>query len=176
MLEPIMFSSIGFLTACLLMVAFVPVIHERAVRLTARRFQAATPLSMAEMQAEKDLLRAEFAMSLRRLEMTVEDTRKKEVERLREIGIKTAEIHRLRTELERTSTLAVNLQAREQKHKSVTKRSVKLLRYISARTSREDGNESPTPTSDWNESDDWGTILARFRAALQSGPMAQSGT
>ena len=43
MLEPIMFSSIGFLTACLLMVAFVPVIHERAVRLTARRFQAAAP-------------------------------------------------------------------------------------------------------------------------------------
>src|SRR5882672_785179 len=175
MLEPIMFSSIGFLTACLLMVAFVPAIHERAVRLTARRLQAATPLSMAEMQAEKDLLRAEFAMSLRRLEMMVEDTKKKEVDRLREIGIKTAEIHRLRTELEKTSTLAVNLQAREQKHKSVTRRSVKLLRYISARASRNSEQGSAAPASDWSETDDWGTILARFRAALQSGPMAQSG-
>jgi hypothetical protein len=176
MLEPIMFSGIGFLTACLLMVAFVPLIHERAVRLTARRLQAATPLSLAEMQAQKDLLRAEFAMSLRRLEMTVEDTKKKEVDRLREIGIKTAEIHRLRTELEKTSVLTLNLQAREQKHKSVTRRSVKLLRYIFARTSRDDRSESTVPAPDWNEADDWGSILARFRAALQSGPMAHGGT
>jgi hypothetical protein len=183
MLEPLMFSAIGFLTSCLLMVAFIPLIHERAVRLTARRFQAATPLSMAEMQAEKDLLRAEFAMSLRRLEMTVEDTKKKEVDRLREIGVKTAEIHHLRTELdkaaallEKSTELTLNLQARERKHKSVTRRSVKLLRYISARSGRDGGRGSPVAASDWNESDDWGTILARFRAALQAGPMAQSGT
>jgi hypothetical protein len=183
MLEPIMFSSLGFLTACLLMVAFVPVIHERAVRLTARRLQAATPLSMAEMQAEKDLLRAEFAMSLRRLEMSVEDTKKKEVDRLCEIGVKTAEIHHLRTELDKATALldkatalSLNLQARERKHKSVTRRSVKLLRYISARSARDGGRGSPTPVSDWNEADDWGTILARFRAALQTGPLAHGGT
>ena len=176
MLEPIMFSSIGFLTSCLLMVAFAPVIHERAVRLTVRRLQAATPLSMAEMQAEKDLLRAEFAMSLRRLEMSVEDTKKKEVDRLCEIGVKTAEIHHLRTELDKATALADNLQARERKHKSVTRRSVKLLRYISTRSSRDVERGSPVPASDWNETDDWGTILARFRAALQTGPMAHGGT
>jgi hypothetical protein len=71
MLEPIMYGSIGFLTATLLMVAFVPAIHERAVRLTTRRLQAAAPPSFAEMQIEKDLLRAEFAMSLRRLEVSL---------------------------------------------------------------------------------------------------------
>jgi len=59
------------------MVAFIPLIHDRAVRLTVRKLQAATPLSVAEMQAEKDLLRAEFAMSLRRLEMIVEETKKR---------------------------------------------------------------------------------------------------
>ena len=36
------------------------------------RLEAATPLSMAEIQADKDQLRAEFAMSTRRLETSVE--------------------------------------------------------------------------------------------------------
>jgi hypothetical protein len=99
MLESIMFLAIGFMAGCLLMIAFVPAIHNRAVRLTARHYQANTPLSMFEMEAEKDLLRAEFAMSLRRLEMIVEETRSKSVQQLSEIGRKSAEIHRLKTEL-----------------------------------------------------------------------------
>src|SRR5712692_5556570 len=136
MLESIMYLSIGFLTACLLMVAFVPLIHERAVRLTARRLQAATPLSVAEMQAQKDLLRAEFAMSMRRLEVSVEETKKKDVERLREIGTKTAEIHQLRTELDKASALVLGLQTRDRTHRSVTRRVVKLARYLSVRSRR----------------------------------------
>jgi len=36
MLEPIMYASIGFLVATLLMVAFIPLIMTRAVRLTVR--------------------------------------------------------------------------------------------------------------------------------------------
>src|SRR5262249_38229571 len=79
MLEPIMYASIGFLAAGLLLVAFAPLIHERAVRLTVRRLHAATPPSFAELRIEKDLLRAEFAMSLRRLEVSLEQTKKKEV-------------------------------------------------------------------------------------------------
>ncbi len=55
----------------------VPLVHNRAVRLTTRRLEAATPLSMAEIQADKDQLRAEFAMSARRLEMSVEQLRNK---------------------------------------------------------------------------------------------------
>jgi hypothetical protein len=42
------------------------------MRLTARRLEAVLPESMAEVQTEKDLLRADFAMSTRRLEITVE--------------------------------------------------------------------------------------------------------
>ena len=177
MLEPIMFSSIGFLTACLLMVAFVPAIHERAVRLTARRLQAAAPLSMAEMQAEKDLLRAEFAMSLRRLEVSLEETRKKNVERQCEIATKTAEIQQLRTELGKTAGQLQGLQSRDQTHRSATRRVVKLLRYLSARSQRSRAPEQPVPAPTFNEGDDWNTLLARFRAALQKGPMAHgSGT
>jgi hypothetical protein len=49
---------------------------------------------------------------------------------------------------------------------------VKLLRYLSARSQRSSAPEQPVPTPIFNEGDDWGTLLARFRAALQKGPMA----
>ena len=48
MIEPIMFVGIGFLDAGLLIIGFIPLVHARAVRLTMRRLEALTPLSMAE--------------------------------------------------------------------------------------------------------------------------------
>jgi hypothetical protein len=47
MVEPIMYLAIGFLVAMLLGLTIVPLVHNRAVRLTTRRMEAATPLSMA---------------------------------------------------------------------------------------------------------------------------------
>ena len=58
MIEPIMFFSIGFLAASLFGLVLIPLVHNRAVRLTMKRLEAATPLSMAEIQADKDQLRA----------------------------------------------------------------------------------------------------------------------
>jgi hypothetical protein len=71
MIEPIMFFAIGFLVASLFGLVLIPLVHNRAVRLTLRRLEAATPLSMAEIQADKDQLRAEFALSTGRLELSV---------------------------------------------------------------------------------------------------------
>lgn len=42
--------------------AVVPVVHHRAVRLTTRKFEDMIPSSVAEIAADKDLLRAELAM------------------------------------------------------------------------------------------------------------------
>jgi hypothetical protein len=70
MIESIMYFGIGFLLAALSVLIVAPLVHDRAVRLTMRR--ATIPLSMAELQADKDLQRAEFAMSTRRLETTIE--------------------------------------------------------------------------------------------------------
>ncbi len=86
MLEPIMYIGIGFLVAGLLVIGVIPLVHARAVRLTMRRLEALTPLSMAEIQADKDQLRAEFAMSTRRLEMNVEQMKAKTTNQLAEIG------------------------------------------------------------------------------------------
>src|SRR3974390_1535308 len=86
MIEPIMYFGIGFLVAALLGLLFVPLVHSRAVRLTMRRLEAATPLSIAEIRADKDQLRAEFAMSTRRLEKSVEQLKSKTTGQPAEIG------------------------------------------------------------------------------------------
>ena len=106
MIEPIMYFGIGFLVAALLGLLFVPLVHERAVRLTMRRLEAATPLSIAEIRADKDQLRAEFAMSTRRLEMSVEQMKAKTTGQLAELGKKTDAIIQLKRELgEKTATI-----------------------------------------------------------------------
>ena len=85
----------------------------RAVRLTMRRLEAATPLSMAEIQADKDQLRAEFAMSTRRLEMSVEQLKAKTTGQLAELGKKTDAINRLKIELGEKAATIFALEARE---------------------------------------------------------------
>ncbi|HYC17602.1 MAG TPA: hypothetical protein VEC94_10365 [Pseudolabrys sp.] len=113
MIEPIMYFGIGFLFAALIGLVVVPLVHSRAVRLTMRRLEAAAPLSMAEIQADKDQLRAEFAMSTRRLEMSVEQLKTKSTSQLAELGKKGDAINRLKVELgEKTATIFA-MEARE---------------------------------------------------------------
>jgi chromosome segregation ATPase len=113
MIEPVMYFGIGFLAAALLGLLFIPLVHNRAVRLTMRRLEAATPLSIAEIRADKDQLRAEFAMSTRRLEMSVEQMKSKTTTQLTELGKKTDAINQLKKELgEKTATIFA-LEARD---------------------------------------------------------------
>src|ERR1700753_598171 len=99
MVEPIMYLGIGFLVSMLFGLMIMPLVHNRAVRLTTRRLEAATPLSMAEIQADKDQLRAEFAMSARRLEMSVEQLKVKTTSQRDELCKETDAIHRMKIEL-----------------------------------------------------------------------------
>src|ERR1700712_429943 len=113
MIEPIMYLAIGFLVSMLFGLMIVPLVHNRAVRLTTRRLEAATPLSMAEIQADKDQLRAEFAMSARRLEMSVETLKNKGTNQLAELGKKTDAINRMKIELGEKNATIYALEARE---------------------------------------------------------------
>src|SRR5882757_3236124 len=113
MIEPIMYLAIGFLISMLCGLMVVPLVHNRAVRLTTRRLEAATPLSMAEIQADKDQLRAEFAMSARRLEMSVEQLKHKTTSQLAELGKKSDAINRMKIELGEKNATIFSLEARE---------------------------------------------------------------
>ena len=111
MIESIMYFGIGFLFAALSVFVVVPLVHGRAVRLTTRRLEGAIPSSKAEILARKDLLRAEFAMSTRRLEMNVEQLKTKNASQLAELGKKGDAINRLKIEL---GTLRDQLRATEE--------------------------------------------------------------
>jgi chromosome segregation ATPase len=113
MIESVMYFGIGFLAAALLGLLFVPLVHNRAVRLTMKRLEAATPVSIAEIRADKDQLRAEFAMSTRRLEMSVEKMKAKTTTQLAELGKKTDAINHLKKELGEKTAAIFALEARD---------------------------------------------------------------
>ncbi|WP_040771849.1 hypothetical protein, partial [Rhodopseudomonas sp. B29] len=105
--------AIGFLVAMLLALMIAPLVHNRAVRLTTKRLEAATPLSMAEIQADKDQLRADFAMSARRLEMSVDQLKNKTASQFAELGKKTDAINKMKAELAEKNEAILALEARE---------------------------------------------------------------
>ncbi|HEX3342573.1 MAG TPA: hypothetical protein VHT68_25755 [Pseudolabrys sp.] len=111
MIESIMYFGIGFLLACLIGVIVIPLIHTRAVRLTVRRLEDSIPQSMAEIQADKDALRAEFAVSTRRLEMRVEQLQNKSANQLAELGTKSDAINQLKLKREAQKVEVVALKS-----------------------------------------------------------------
>jgi chromosome segregation ATPase len=72
--------------------------HNRAIRLTVGRLESRLPKSMAEIQADKDLLRAEFAMSARHFEITIEQLKSKITNQLVELSKKSDLISQLNVE------------------------------------------------------------------------------
>ena len=112
MIEPIMYGSLGFLAASILALVTIPSVHARAVRLTMRRLEATTPLSMTEIQAHTDQLRADFALSTRRLEISLEEFKTKAASHLAELGKKTNTINHLNIELTEKTTAIIALEMR----------------------------------------------------------------
>jgi chromosome segregation ATPase len=113
MIEAVMFFALGFLAAALIAVVLLGAVWHRAVRLTTRRIEGAIPVSMSEIQADKDQLRAEFAMSTRRLETSVEQLKLKTTEQLAEIGRKSETIRLLKAEVDEKSASVTALEAQE---------------------------------------------------------------
>jgi chromosome segregation ATPase len=111
MTESLMYFAIGFLAAVLIVGAFsmlivIPLVHGRAVRLTTRRLESAMPQSMVQIKANKDLLRAEFAISTRRLEKKIEKLETRNASQLVELSKKGdaikhlgGDVHALRDQL-----------------------------------------------------------------------------
>lgn len=130
MVEPIMYMAIGFLVSMLLGLTVMPLVHSRAVRLTVKRLEATTPVSKAEIQADKDQLRAEFAMSARRLEMTVGQLQSKATSQLAELGKKSDAINRMKMELGEKNAAIFALEAREKALKDELATKTKALQSV----------------------------------------------
>jgi len=86
LVQSVLFFALGFLCAGFLALMVAPAVWRRAVALTRRRIEASIPLTQTEIQADKDRIRAEYAMANRRLEMNVKALREKAAEQLVEIS------------------------------------------------------------------------------------------
>jgi len=86
LVQSVLFFALGFLCAGFLALMVAPAVWRRAVALTRRRIEASIPLTQTEIQADKDRIRAEYAMTTRRLEMNVKALREKAAEQLVEIN------------------------------------------------------------------------------------------
>ena len=113
LIENIMYFALGLLVAGLLALIVMPAVWQRAVRLTKRRIEAATPITMAEFRADKDQLRAEFALSTRRLEMNVETLRKRLAEQLGDVNQKRSDLGALKAERDKHLSIVRELEERE---------------------------------------------------------------
>ncbi len=98
MLEGVLYFGLGFLGAILLALMILPAVWNRAVILTTRRIEKSVPLTLNEIQSDKDQMRAEFAVSTRRLEMSVDELREKSARQLIDIARKRDELAKLAEE------------------------------------------------------------------------------
>ncbi len=94
-----MLVTLGFLAASLLALAALPALARRADRLARRRAEAAFPLSLAEIAADRDHLRAELAMRERVLEQRAESGFAAKAGAMNEIGRRDMSIGRLERDL-----------------------------------------------------------------------------
>ena len=113
LIENILYFALGLLMAGLISLIILPAVWKRAVRLTKRRIEAATPITMAEFRADKDQLRAEFALSTRRLEMNVETLRKRLAEQLGDVNQKRSDLGQLKAERDQHLAVVKELEQRE---------------------------------------------------------------
>lgn len=99
MIEWLMFGALGFLLGCLLALMLAPPLWNRAVKLTTRKLEATMPMSLNDIQADKDQLRAEFAIELRKVEVALEKAKEKAPRELIEANKRRVEIAVLNTDL-----------------------------------------------------------------------------
>lgn len=98
-----MIFALGFLFAGLLTLMFLPAIWRRAQRLSQRRLEQRLPVSMSEVAAERDQLRAEFAIERRRIEQANEALVETRAKDLAELSRRGARIAALQGEVETTA-------------------------------------------------------------------------
>ncbi len=99
MIEIVLLIALGFTGASLLALLIAPMVWRRAVRLTTRELEATLPISMTDINAEKDLLRAGSAVEIRRLELALEQARERAARHLMERNVHTVEIGKLKSEI-----------------------------------------------------------------------------
>ena len=92
MVEQLVAFVLGFSICGLVGLAFLPLVSARARRLTLKGVEQHLPMTFDEMEAERDLLRARYAVEKRELELAAERERQLRAIDSAELGRRTADI------------------------------------------------------------------------------------
>ena len=118
LIEQGIYFALGCIVTALAAMMFAPVFWNRAMRLSRKRLQLQIPVSMQEIYAERDGLRAEFAVERLRVEQAAERVHSGKAADMAEIGRRSVEVARLgdervatRAELASLSDLHAAVQA-----------------------------------------------------------------
>lgn len=112
MIEILLLVTLGFVTASLLALFIAPAAWRRAVRLTTAKLEATMPISISDINADKDHIRAESAVEMRRLELELEKAKERAARHLMERNMQAVETGKLTTKIaELESTLTVRSKA-----------------------------------------------------------------
>ena len=96
-----MLIALGFLAASLLGLLIAPIFWSRAVRLTSWRIKQTMPLSETEIEADRDRIRAEYAIKMHKLESLVEQVKLAAARQQIEINRRDARVNMLEGDLEK---------------------------------------------------------------------------
>lgn len=106
MIEAALYIAVGFLAAVLAAMIVAPTVWRRAVYLTRKRIEASVPLTVGELQADKDRLRAEHAVAEKKLDVALRKQRDIATRQAAEISDMTATLkERGATIAEREATI-----------------------------------------------------------------------
>lgn len=86
MIEYALLIMLGFCVGGLIALLLAPTLWQRAVRLTTKRLESTMPMSLSDIEADKDLLRASYAITIRRLESSLSKVRDKSANQLVDIS------------------------------------------------------------------------------------------
>nr|WP_276081990.1 hypothetical protein [Methylobacterium sp. GC_Met_2] len=107
-----MIFALGFLAASLCGLLLLPALNARAARLARRRAEARLPLSPAEIAAERDFLRAQFAVQQRRLERKAETAEAKRQTEMAALGAGTMRVAALTRDVAARDSEIAQVQAK----------------------------------------------------------------
>jgi chromosome segregation ATPase len=121
--QTVMLVGLGFLAASLLGLLVASAFWSRAVRLTTARIKQSMPVSEPEIRADRDRLRAEYAIKVHKLEMQLDQAKLARARQHIEINRREASISNLETDMgQLRAALEENQNARRVLEQTVTDR------------------------------------------------------
>ena len=110
MIQSVLVFLLGFLCAAFLILLAAPLFWRRAHYLWQKQMAAQLPMSLTAIEADRDMLRAAHAVSLRKAEMQTAEVREKHTQALLKISTDRNELEKIKPLQQELEVLKIQLQ------------------------------------------------------------------